>query len=67
MIELVFTACLALSPQQCEVRTMTFTEVSPMACAMGAQGVLAKWAGERPGWRIAKWRCDHVTHRSAHI
>lgn len=67
MIELVFTACLALSPGQCEERVMTFTEISPMACATGAQGVLAKWADERPGWRITRWKCGYAGARSAHI
>ncbi|MFN3613994.1 MAG: hypothetical protein ACK4WC_05480 [Rubrimonas sp.] len=67
MIELVFTACLALSPAHCEERAMTFIDVTPRACAMGAQGVLAKWAEDRPGWRIAKWRCDYADTRSARI
>jgi hypothetical protein len=66
MTELIFIACLALSPHQCEERVMTFTDVSPMACAMGAQAVLADWAGHRPGWRIARWKCGAAGGRSKH-
>jgi hypothetical protein len=60
MTELVFIVCLALAPQQCEERVMTFTDVTPSACAMGAQAEMAKWIGDRPGWRVARWRCDVV-------
>jgi hypothetical protein len=64
MTELVFIACLAMSPTQCEERVLTFTNVTPMTCAMGAQGVLAQWSGDRPGWRIARWRCGVAGHRA---
>jgi hypothetical protein len=67
MIELIFIACLSTAPQQCEERTLTFADVSPMACAMGAQGVLAQWVARRPGWRIARWTCGHAGRRSRDI
>ncbi|SDZ73640.1 hypothetical protein [Rubrimonas cliftonensis] len=57
MTELVFIVCLALSPHQCEERALSFTDVTPMACAIGAQGVLAQWRAGRPGWRVAHWKC----------
>ena len=67
MTELVFIACLALSPHQCEERALTFADVSPMTCAMAAQGVLAQWAERRPGWRIARWKCGAAGRRGSLI
>jgi hypothetical protein len=64
MTELIFIACLALSPGQCEERVLTFTDVSPITCAMGAQGVLAQWSADRPGWRVAKWSCGYAGARA---
>lgn len=58
MIELVFVACLSASPAECESRTMRFVEVSVMACAMGAQAVLAQWVAEHPGREIRRWTCQ---------
>lgn len=67
MTELIFIACLAMAPHQCEERVMTFQDVTPMTCAMGAQGVLANWREFRPGWRVARWRCAEAGHRGAAI
>ena len=64
MTELIFIACLTLAPGQCEERVLTFTGVTPTACAMGAQGVLAQWCADRPGWRVARWSCGHAGSRS---
>lgn len=64
MTELIFIACLSLSPHQCEERVMTFTDVTPLACAVGAQAVLAEWADDRPGWRIARWKCGVAGERA---
>ncbi len=72
MIELVFVACLTVNTSGamqnvCEVRSMTFTDVSPMTCMIGAQGILAEWAGTRPGWRIGKWKCGPAGNRGKTI
>jgi hypothetical protein len=65
MTELIFVACLAMAPAQCEERVMTFQDVTPMTCAMGAQGVLAEWCVNRPGWRVARWSCGYAGARGA--
>ena len=58
MIKLVFIACLASDPATCEERSLTFVDLpGPMACMMGAQPRLARWAERHPGWRIARWEC----------
>ena len=60
MIELLFVACLSTAPDQCEERSMIFTDVTPMACMMGAQPELAKWAATHPAFRVAGWKCQQV-------
>lgn len=57
MIELAFIACLAAEPAACEKKSLVFTEMSPMACMMGAQPTLADWVASHPKWRIARWSC----------
>jgi len=52
-----------VSPQQCQERALTFSEVSPMTCPTGAQAVLARWTGARPGWRVTRWRCGYASAR----
>lgn len=57
MIELLFVACLNANPGVCEERSMLYTDVSPMACVMGAQPELAKWTESHARWHISQWRC----------
>lgn len=61
MIELLFVACLAASPEECRERSMVFTDITPMACLMGAQPELAKWAATHPAYTIENWRCRAVS------
>lgn len=60
MIELLFVACLSTAPDQCEERSMIFTDVTPMACMMGAQPQLAKWVSTHPAFHVAGWKCQQV-------
>ncbi len=60
MIELLFVTCLNVSPNDCRERSMLFTDVTPMACMMGAQPELAKWANEHPNWNVGGWKCQQV-------
>ena len=60
MIELIFVTCLSLSPQDCETRSLLYTDISPMACLMGAQPELAKWVNSHPGYSIQSWRCQAI-------
>ena len=60
MIELLFVACLSTAPDQCEERSMIFTDAPPMACMMGAQPELAKWTETHPAFRVTGWKCRMV-------
>lgn len=62
MIELLFVACLATSPDDCSERSLLFTNISPMVCMMGAQPELAKWVASHPKFRIQSWRCKAVSY-----
>ncbi len=61
MIELLFVACLSTSPDECRERSLVFTDVTPMACMMGAQPELAKWVEAHPNFTIESWRCRMVS------
>lgn len=61
MIELLFVACLSTAPDECRERSLVFTDVTPMACLMGAQPELAKWIASHPNQQIKNWRCRAVT------
>lgn len=64
MIELIFIACLSASPDDCQERSLLYTDISPMVCLMAAQPELAKWVEAHPRWQIQSWRCAAV--RNAH-
>lgn len=57
MIELAFVACLSFAPNECENRSLLFTDVTPSQCMMGAQPELAKWIATHQNWRISSWKC----------
>ncbi len=61
MIELLFVACLATSPENCRERSLVFTDVTPMQCLMSAQPELAKWNDSHPNEMIKSWRCRMVS------
>lgn len=61
MIELLFVACLATSPDNCSERSLVFTDVSPMQCLMGAQPELAKWANAHPNFEVKSFKCRTVS------
>lgn len=62
MIELVFVACLATS-NECQEKSLIYTDVTPMTCLMAAQPELAKWAESHPNFRIASWKCQVLDTR----
>ena len=61
MVELLFVACLSGAPENCLERSLVFTDVTPMACMMGAQPELAKWAASHPNHTIQSWKCRTVS------
>jgi len=60
MIELLFVACLSTAPDTCRERSLLYTDITPMTCAMGAQPELAKWVATHPNWTISRWKCQQV-------
>jgi hypothetical protein len=67
MIELVFVACLAAAPAQCQERSLSYADLSLMTCMMGAQGALAEWKAQQPAWRISKWSCQIAGARGQRV
>jgi hypothetical protein len=57
MIELVFVACLAASPSDCEERNLIYDGITALTCIIAAQRELATWAEQNPGHTIAGWSC----------
>ena len=60
MSELLYVACLSTAPDQCQERSLLFTDISPMTCMMGAQPELAKWTETHPAFRVTGWKCQMV-------
>jgi hypothetical protein len=59
MIELVLLVCLASDPNSCREEGLIYSaeNLTPMQCIMQAPPQMAKWVGEHPGWKVAKWTC----------
>lgn len=58
-IQLVIFACVTNQPAECRSWPLTFMEAGLTArrCVMGAQPVMAEWAGSHPNWTIKKFWC----------
>jgi hypothetical protein len=57
MIELVFSACLAVFPSQCRTVHLTFVDVSLMTCIVFGQMQIAEWVRHNPTWRVHRHWC----------
>ena len=57
---LVYLLCSLANPALCEEHALFSPGVLP--CIHSAQGVLA--AAVRPGWRVARWRCEPEPRRA---
>ena len=57
MIELVMWTCMG---PNCRDVSLVFSDISLMQCQIGmaAQGEVAKWKNEHPGWRVEKYHCQ---------
>jgi hypothetical protein len=60
MIELLALVCTGAMACKDVSYTYDATQLSIMACMMGAQAELAKWTNEHPGWQVTKWSCGVV-------
>ena len=59
MLKVLAVICRLGAPADCHEETVTtsdFAEISLQACLMGAPQ-LADWMRDRPGYRLAAWRC----------
>ncbi|CAM4362996.1 hypothetical protein [Palleronia rufa] len=65
MIELLFITCLSTAPDQCQERSLIFTDVSAQQCMTDAQPALARWIGTHPAFEIRQWRCRPVPDGTA--
>lgn len=59
MIKIIAVICL-LNSDVCREETVTTSDMSGVTlqgCLMGAPQ-LAEWMKEKPGYRLAKWKCQ---------
>lgn len=47
---LIVLACLA--------STCSTHELQVESCSAGGMAAVAAWAGDHPGWRVVRWRCE---------
>lgn len=59
MLELVMLVCNVVNPTNCKNVPLIYGDESrsPYQCIMQAMPEMAKWAGQNPQWRVAKWTC----------
>jgi hypothetical protein len=58
LVDLIFLACSLINTNACrEYHLMFQTAGSLQSCTMQAQPYLARWIGEHPDSRVARWRC----------
>ena len=59
MLEVFATVCLLSSEGGCKDIKLSFMDenITVQQCIIQAQPELAKWIGEHPGWRVAKFGC----------
>ena len=67
MIELVFAACLAASPDTCKERSIWFIDTTPEQCEVSADRQLEKWVEVNPLWNVGEWKCWQIGNRDARL
>jgi hypothetical protein len=68
MIQLIFVACLAASPDRCEERSVALLPQSGvMGCMVAAQPQLAQWIEQHPDHRVIRWRCGWLDQSGSSI
>lgn len=59
MVELLIIACLLREPARCEEFHVPFAAgMNVVQCMWQSTIHAAQWAGEHPGWRIRRIRCE---------
>lgn len=61
-MELILSVCLISDPTRCmDQRLPEIYEMENAGrCVAVSMPLAAQWAGEHPGWKIVKWRCDRA-------
>ena len=58
-VDLVFAVCMLAQPAECKEQHLYFEAGGSLNQCMGeAIPHLARWAGEHPGWRVVRFRCE---------
>ncbi len=59
LIDLILTVCLISDPSRCHTEHLHFERHGGLLqCTFLAPPQIAKWSGEHPKFRVARWRCD---------
>jgi hypothetical protein len=67
MIELMFVTCMSAAPEQCQDRSLLFSELGLMTCMVHGQSALAEWLAAHPRETVREWRCRPVGARQVKI
>ncbi|MDX2265290.1 MAG: hypothetical protein NW215_10005 [Hyphomicrobiales bacterium] len=62
-MEIVILACLIAEPTRCMDQRLPELIDNPARCNLMSMLQVAQWAGEHPGWKIVKWRCERPGYR----
>ena len=67
MITMFILACTLYKTDDCRMHELTFVEegLTPMACMLGSQPVIAKWAEGHPNVYVKKWTCHYKNRDEA--
>ena len=56
-MELLYVVCQLAAAGVCEEHRVPYPSDTPMACVFMAPAELARL--QRPGWQVARWRCEN--------
>ena len=57
-VDLIVLACSLADPGACKEYHLAFQSAGSLrGCMMQAQPYLARWIGDHPDERVARWRC----------
>jgi len=58
LIDLIVLACTLTTPEACHEYHLLYQSAGSLrTCTMDAQPYLARWIGEHPNLRVARWHC----------
>lgn len=59
MINIVMMVCAMHAPGHCKNARLNISEpgLTAYACVDRGENEIAKWTGDNPGWRVARYEC----------